>query len=366
MRSALTRQVSEGPKDLDGPRVPRLTPQAHRIAALRADRVGPRGDQVSHDFLGHLGVELDCRDRLRKAERLRRASLVGGEELRASRHLIDHVEMGLLHRDLALRRPGEERVLAAFRRELYAHGPDLAALRIAHDFRPAGPAEQLVPEADAENGNACGAKAQEAIAELVHPGLGCGERERRAGDDDPLRLRGQITEALALVRADAPELRADGPFEPIGIVAVLRDHIPRRRAGLDDEQLRQQSSSGHRKLLRYANITLGGLPRELCRRASAYYLIGGWAPPAPRTPAACAGAARDPAPAFGAQYGENSWRRQPSPELRRSNRSARSSRGSESARRRSADSISTGSCAASTSPSTSSSPSPKAGSDSAT
>ena len=44
--------------------------------------------------------------------------------------------------------------------------------------------EELMPEADAEDGNAAGAESQEALGEIVHPGLGRGQRERRPGDDD--------------------------------------------------------------------------------------------------------------------------------------------------------------------------------------
>src|SRR5207302_9589175 len=122
-------------EDLGGSGVPYLAPEPNRIPAFRADRVGPRADQIPHDFRRDLGVELHRRDRLGEAERLRRAGLVRGEELGPGRDLIDDVEMGLLHRDLAFLRPGEERILPPFRRELDTHRADLAALRAADDLR---------------------------------------------------------------------------------------------------------------------------------------------------------------------------------------------------------------------------------------
>src|SRR5438045_4123480 len=195
--SAVTRQVSEGAKDLRRSTVSDLSPQTHRIAAFGADRVSPRADQIPHDFGRDLGVELHRRDRLGKPERLGRAGLVGGQKLRSFRDPIDHIDVGLLHRDLALLRPGEERVPASFRRELHANGADLAALRVAHDARAARSSEQLVSEANSQDGNARRPEAQETIAEFVHPRLGRGERERRTGDDDALRLRGELGEALA-------------------------------------------------------------------------------------------------------------------------------------------------------------------------
>src|SRR3954471_17827262 len=233
---AVTRQVSERAQDLRAFALPHLAAEAHRIASLGADDLGPASDQIPHHVGRDLGMELDARDSLRKPERLRRDHLVRREELRALGNLVDDVDMGGLHRDLAAAGPGEERVYATVRRQLDADGADLAALRIAHDVGAARATEKLVTEADAQDGNARGTEPREAIAELVHPGLGFGERERRPGDDDPFRPCRQLRQPLALVCTNEPELRAQGLFEPIGIVAMPFDQVLRRRASLDDEE----------------------------------------------------------------------------------------------------------------------------------
>ena len=93
-----------------------------RVAALRCDLLpAPRGDRLAQHLRPQLRMELDRRDGVGQAERLRGGVLVRGEHGGRGRRRIDGVHVRRLHLDLISVRPGEQGVPAPRRSQLHPH-----------------------------------------------------------------------------------------------------------------------------------------------------------------------------------------------------------------------------------------------------